>query len=351
MSLDSVIQKHCDYWKHSNNEAVLQEVPFIKWQTRKSYPVKGRYITEHHRLEPDDIDIDKFLGLKDLLPSPSYGNRINTVMPKYTQSWMSGILGCIIYVSSVRCRAIGANACDIKWLADEFKPEQALRSHWYEMLQNCTDALVTYAGDEAAVSQFHLHGLIDMLAAFFKEEALCAAVYDYPEKIEKLTEKFTELYIAVAKSNVKKRGLWNGGTALNWGIYAPGELLGYQVDASLFSKPMYEKLFLKFDTHIINEFDYSLVHTHYNGLHIIESLCGIEKLKCIQMNLDRETVDDWSLGTVIDACKKVQDAGKCVLINGELSQKEVDMMQNVLKPEGLMIFYWLPQHWESTDIF
>lgn len=338
MSLDSVIQKHCDYWKRTNREAVIQKVPFVKLRN-KPYPVKGGYITEHQRLEPDDIDIEKFLGLKDRLPSPYCGNHINTVMPRYPQAWISGMLGCIICASSVRCRALPARACDVKWLADEFRPEMALGSGWYGLLQQCTDALVSYAGDEAAVSQFHLRGIIDMLSAFFREEMLCFAMYEYPEKIYRLTEKFTELYITVAKNNMKKRGLWKDGTALDCGVYAPGELLGYQVDASLFSKAMYDKFFLEFDARIFAQFEYSLVHIHYNGLHIIESLCSIDKLSCIQISLDRETVTGWNLNTVTEASRKAQNSGKCVLINGELSEEEVGSMLKVLKPEGLMIFY------------
>lgn len=349
MSLDSVLKIHCDYWKRINHEAVLQEVPFVKRHI-KPYPVVDERLADNQRIAPEDIDIDRYLGLDDVLPTPNCGNRINTVMPRYPQAWISGMLGCIICASSIKCRALAASACDVKWLADEFRPEMALGSDWYDFLQKCTDALVSYAGKETAVSQFHLHGIIDMLAAFFREEMLCFAMCEYPNKIHKLTEKLAELYITVAKNNMKKRGLWKGGTALNWGIYAPGELLGYQVNASLFSKAMYDKFFIELDTRIFKEFEYSLVHIHYKDLHIIESLCSIDKLSCIQINLDRALVPGWSLNTVTKACRMAQDSGKCVLINGELSQKEVDSILKVLKPQGLMIFYWLPRHREITDI-
>lgn len=349
MSLDSILKKHCDYWNRTNNEAVLQKVPLLS-STIKPYPVVDERLAQNQRIGPKDIDIDRYLGLADVLPSPNTGNHINTVMPRYPQAWISGMLGCIICASSVKCRALAASACDVKWLADEFRPEMALGSGWYDFMQQCTDALVSYAGNEAAVSQFHLRGVIDMLAAFFREEMLCFAMCEYPDKIHKLTEKFAELYITVAKNNIKKRGLWKGGTTLNWGVYAPGELLGYQVNASLFSKAMYDKFFLELDARIFAEFEYSLVHVHYNDLHIIESLCSIDKLSCIQINLDREMVPSWNLAAVTKACRKAQDSGKCVLINGELSEKEVDSMLKVLKPQGLMIFYWLPQHREITDI-
>ena len=350
LSLEAVIERHTAYWQRKNEHAVLQQVPFAKWHT-KPYPIKGREITDPERIEPGDIDIEKFLGLGDPLPQPNIGNRINTVIPKYPQSWMSGLIGCGICASAVSCTATGAKYGSVAKAAEQFSIKEALDSGWYALLQKCTDALIKHAGSSVAVSQMHLRGIIDMLAAYFKEDELCMAVYDYPDAIKQLADKFTQLYIHTAKNDMKKRGLWKGGQALSWGVYAPGELLSYQVDASnLFSKSMYEDLFLRFDESIIKEFEYSLCHIHYTGLHVTQSLCSIERLGCVQINLDREAAPGWSLEKVIESCKTVQSAGKCVLINGELSQSEVDIMCGELESQGLMMIYWLPEKWDPMDI-
>ncbi len=350
LKLEVILQKHSDFWQRKNDKAVLQRVPFVKWHT-KPYPVKEKDIIDPEYITPDDIDIERFLGLYEPLPKPNTGNRINTVMPKYPQSWMSGIIGCDICASAVSCTAVGGHFGNAVEAAAQFNINKALGSEWYELLQRCTDALIEYTGVKTAVSQMHLRGIIDMLAAYFKEDELCIAVYDYPKAVKTLANKFAELYITVAKNDIGKRGLWKGGQAVSWGVYAPGELLSYQVDASnLFSRSMYEDMFLAFDEMVINEFEYSLCHIHYTGLHIAQSLCSIKNLGCIQINLDREAAPDWSIEKVIDCCKTVQSAEKCVLINGELSHDEVDRMINELKPQGLMMIYWHPEEWDPIDI-
>lgn len=345
-SLNTVIKKHCEFWQRVNKEAVLQQVPFEAWHS-KSYPVIGGEIIKPTQIEPSDIDMERFLGFDKLIPALHYGNKLNCLMPIYPQAWMSAIIGCKICASSVSCSSLGADVSDI----DSFRAQDALNSDWYAFLQECTDAVISRADGKIAVSQFHFRGIVDMLAAYFKEDVLCLAVYDQPEKVKRLADKFADIYIKTAKNDIAKRGLWKGGNVISWGIYAPGKLLSYQVDASnLFSKSMYEDIFLEYDRKVIKEFEYSLVHTHYTGLHVIESLIKIDELNCIQINLDREAVPDWNLDMVIDACKKIQKADKCILINGELSEKEVYLMLDNLEPQGLMMFYWLPEDWNPMDI-
>ncbi|MBT3319706.1 MAG: hypothetical protein HN948_06200 [Clostridia bacterium] len=349
-SIEAVIEKHCAFWERSNEQAVLQQVPFVRWRT-KPYPLKGGDIVDVQQIVPSEINTAKFLGLRKPIPDLHYGNRIDCVMPLYPQAWMSGIIGCPICASGVSCSALGAEYGDIAQAAEKFSVERAMKSDWYKYLQECTDAIVGHADGKIAASQFHLRGIVDMLAAYFKEDVLCLAVYDYPDMIKQLASKFTELYIETAKSDIQKRGLWRGGNVISWGVYAPGELLSYQVDASnLFSRDMYEDLLLEFDAQIVAEFEYSLIHTHYTGLHVIESLVKIKELGCVQINLDREAVPEWSLDKVMQACKTVQDADKCVLINGELSRDEVQTMLDALKPQGLMMLYWLPEDWNPLDI-
>ncbi len=347
MSLNTVINNHCEFWKRENNFAVVQKIPFDKWR-KKPYPVVWGEINSPKQINPFDIDAHRFLGLNLPVPELNYGYKMNCIMPMYPQSWMSGIIGCPIFASSVSCTAQGISVSDIEKQMSDFSIKNALDSEWYRFLQKTIDVALQKAGNKIAVSQFHYRGIVDMLAAYLKEDVLCLAIYDYPEQLQALAEKFSELYIAVAKWDMQKRRFWKDGNVTSWGIYAPGELLSYQADASnLFSPIMYEEHFLKFDRKIIKEFEYSLMHTHYAGLHIIDSLIKIEELNAIQISLDREAVSYWKIEYVIEKCKKIQAADKCILINGELSKKELKKLIENLDPNGLMIFYWPPENQNS----
>ena len=125
-----------------------------------------------------------------------------------------------------------------------------------------------------------------------------------------------------------------------WGLFAPGTLLDYQVDASsIIRAELYKEFFLECDSSIISNFEYSIVHMHACGLQIIDALLEIDKLNAIEISLNRET-GVWEPAKIIEYCKKIQSAKKSVLIHGQLSQAELNELSASLSPTGLAIFYW-----------
>jgi hypothetical protein len=180
------------------------------------------------------------------------------------------------------------------------------------------------------------------MAAYFGEENLCLMLYDNPRLAEIIAEKFTELYTATVQKDIGMRRLWQGGYVSCWGLFVPDKHLDYQADASnMLDVQMYKKFFLKYDERIIGQFPSSLFHVHSCGIHIIETLLHIESLKIIQVQLDREAVD-CDLNAIIRVCKDIQKSSKSVLICGQLTDDELAMIEEALRPEGLAIFYWSP---------
>ena len=201
---------------------------------------------------------------------------------------------------------------------------------------------VRSAGGQIATTQLHLRGVIDMLAAFLGEECLCSSLYDNADSLSRLGDKFADLFVRVAAKEIDLRPSWQDGYVSVWRIYAPGPLIDYQVDASsLFSRQMYEKYFLDFDRRVLSQFEYSMVHTHACGRHIIDCLLQIEELRAIQINLDRET-GAWDKDSILASCQKIQAASKCLMIEGELAEHELAEFQDTLSPKGLAICYWNP---------
>lgn len=350
INLTSVLEKHTSFWNLKNKTAIVQQIAFPNW-CKKPYPVKWGTIDSPTEIQADDIDIATFLGINKPVPKTHDGYKMNCLMPLYPQSWMSGIIGCPIIASSVSCSAKGITLTKKVETFPHFEIKDAISSDWYKVLLQYLDAYIKFSENKVAISQFHYRGVIDMLAAYLKEDNLCLALFDHKDELKVLCEKFTDLYIMVAKNDMQKRGFWNDGTVISWGIYAPGELLSYQVDASnLFSADMYERNFLEYDRKIIREFEYSLIHTHYSGLHIIDKLIKIKELDTIQISLDREAVQTWDINLIIKKCRLIQSIGKRILITGELSSDELKIIINSLNSEGLMIFYWLPEKWDPLKL-
>lgn len=337
-----VIKKHVDFWNHSPvREPLVVQMPFTGWKL-KPYPLSGgREVIKPKQIAPADIDIDRLLGLDIQTPPAITDNIINCIAPVYPESWMEAVIGCPVYASAFSCTAKPV-VTDIMTSTVEFSLETVLKSDWLKIMDEVLFRAIDVAEGRIAVRQLHLRGAIDMLAAYLGEEQLCLLFYDHPEIIEQLADNFADLYITIAKRGLKIRPPWNGGYVSGWGIFAPGPLVEYQIDASnMLSPPLYEKHLLKYDKRIISEFPYSLIHMHRCALHMLDAVLQIDKLKTVEISLDRETIG-WDKEKILQSVKKIQDSGKAALIYGELNENELAELKDQLNPRGLAIFSWCP---------
>jgi len=306
----------------------------------KPYPVRGgQYLVDPTPITASDIDVGRLLGLDRQLPEPVAGEMVKALGPVYPEAWMESLMGCPILASACSCTA-KPYAMDCERAASQFSVGAAINSDWSMVMDQVLAAATSAAGDRIGVRQLHLRGIIDMLAAYFGEERLCLSLYDNRKALRDLSQEFTDLYIKVAQRGFVLRNAWQGGFVSSWGLFAPGRLLDYQVDASnMLAAPMYEQHFLQFDKQIIDAFEYSLVHVHACGLHIIKPLLKLERLSAIEISLDRET-GQTDLLAVMKAAQEIQRCHKAALIYGQLNASELAMLIQNLDTKGLAVFYW-----------
>jgi hypothetical protein len=336
-TIEDLLDRHARFWHREPVERpLLGLLPPAQW-IRKPYPIKtGGYVTEPSPLGPGDIDVERLLGLDRPQPELTVGDLFTPASPVYPQAWMESLLGCPILASDVSVTARPAGVA-MPGAADAFSVEAALESPWLTVMDEVLDQAVTAAGEAQPVCQLHLRGVIDMLAAYLGEERLCLAVHDCPDALAVLANKFTELYITIAKRDLARRRVWHGGYVSVWRLYAPGPLLDYQIDASnLFSPRMYAEHFLAFDRRVLAEFPYTLTHLHATGLHQLDALLSLPEVRVIQINLDRET-GVWDKAKMLACCRRIQASGKSLLLSGELDGAELEEFTATLEPRGLAI--------------
>ena len=340
-SLEVLLDRHTRFWENGPVERpLLALLPPSEWM-RKPYPVKsGGYVTEPSSLRPGDIDVERLLGLDRQqalrLPISPRATSSLSVGCVYPQAWMESLLGCPILASdvSVTARPVGV---EMPRAASAFSLETALSSPWLSVMDQVLDRAAAAAGEARPVQQLHLRGIVDMLAAYLGEEPLCLAVHDCPDALGVLADRFTELYITIARRDLARRRLWRKGYVSVWRVYAPGPLLDYQIDASnLFSPRMYREHFLPYDRRVLAEFPYSVTHLHATGLHQLDALLAIPEVRAIQINLDRET-GVWDKTGMLSSCRRIQASGKSLLLTGELDGAELEEFVAALSPRGLAI--------------
>jgi hypothetical protein len=340
LKTNDVLHKHKSFWLHTDvDKPLIQKFHFNGFKA-KPYPLSdGRSIVSPEQIAPDQVDIHRLLGLDKPHPDVLEGYKVNWNGPIFPEAWMESLIGCPIYVSAFSCTAKPVTN-DIEQFASNFQLSSALQSPWLKIMDKVIETAVDASDGQIGVRQLHMRGIIDMLAACLGEESFCMGLLDNGSQMKQLIHDFSQLYTEVALKGLTLRPCWNGGYVSTWGLFAPGTLLDYQVDAStMIQAGLYKEFFLEYDSSIISNFEYSILHVHNCGLHIIEALLEIGKLNAIEISLDRET-GDWNPAKIIEYCEKIQSAKKSVLIYGQLSQPEVNELLISLNPIGLGIFYW-----------
>ncbi len=342
-NIGQLLQDHERFWAPaSGNRPLLAERPYPDWRP-KPYPLAGGiHVSDARRITPQDIDVRRLLGIDEGFPALANGDRINCVQPAYPASWMEAVVGCPIYASAVSC-----SSKPVPNQSDSQLPvldARTLRqSPWLQVMDEVLKEEVTAAGSAYPVGQLHLRGVIDMLAAYLGEERLCIFSHDAPKDLCQLADSFASLYIEIAMRGLQMRPPWRGGYVSTWGVYAPGPLVDYQIDASsLFSLETYRTQFALFDERVLSAFQYTVIHLHSCGLHIVPAVLVTKGVHAIQINLDRES-SSWEKERVLEACLGIQSEEKSLIICGELDGDELDEFLNRLKPGGLAIFYWKPK--------
>lgn len=335
---ESLLNKHIAFWRRTNTTALVAKATHPYWGG-KPYPLRGRAVAEPTAIKPDDVDIDRLLGVDQPLPSWKFGDLIESVGNAYPTAWMEALIGCSIHVSAYGCVA-KSPGIDLTQAIQKISTTEAIDAEWFALMARVLQRAAACAGDQLAVRQWHMRGVVDMLAAYFGEAQLCTAVYDSPEAVRALADKFADIWIAVAKRGFELRKRWHGGYVSAWRVYAPEPVIDYQIDASsLFSTKMYAQLFGAVDRKVLSAFPYSITHVHATALRHVPTLAAILALSGFEINLDRET-GVWDKASVLTACRTMQAHNKSIVLWGELSAAELIEFQTTLDPRGLAINYW-----------
>lgn len=149
----------------------------------------------------------------------------------------------------------------------------------------------------------------------------------------------TGLSIPTAKSqgmtaNIQMPSLNIPQINVNMGSWS-GRILRMQEDASaLVSPDLYDKFLKEEERRQAAAFPYNLIHLHTSSLFLVDRICTIEPLKCLQINKDAGKI---TVPQMIPYLKRVQERGKRLLVRGKLTHDDLALLRKNLSPAGLFL--------------
>ncbi|MBM3714113.1 MAG: hypothetical protein FJW56_11895 [Actinobacteria bacterium] len=305
-------------------------------------------ISDKKVLQPEDINIKDFVkDVEDIinLSEDVAEDIFFPVSPFQYVTWMEAIIGCPIFVGKESLYSVpfARNLKD-----HDFYNVSVVKNKWMEKLTEIFKILLDFTGDKYPLScSTHMRGPADMVSAAMGPTALCLELNDNPEKMKKLINYYSELFIETAaiQHDIVADSKFNKGyTVSGYGILTPLMCQHVQDDAiAILSPGIYREFFLEAHQKIISSFQSSFYHIHPVSLFIIEELVKIKKLDIIEINREPVPIGP-SMDILLPYFKKIQENNISVFVHFtdvdfsiELIEKEVKIVMDSLNKSGLCI--------------
>lgn len=328
--IENLLQCHEAFWDRGEASEPLVRLMPPRWEP---------YRYDDMDVTPDKVDVERLtpdVGTRNIHKQLVQGSLLRTAVPFSRIPWMEALIGCGIHSGTGNAMwpvpALGPNYEGMENIvpADD--------NPWLLKLVALAEALEAANDGSYIVTHTLMRGPSDMLSALLGDERMGLALYDAPDTINEILSRCAEAFIKVADAQFAVTPGFRGGRmAWGYGLWGKGRVIRFQSDSSSQLSPrMYARVILPHDRTIMKAFDRSIIDLHSAGtLHLHKVLMDTDELDAISVTLDRyenaPTVQEL-LPTFATILEK-----KALLVTGECTQAEADLMVRELPAAGLAI--------------
>jgi hypothetical protein len=250
------------------------------------------------------------------------------------------------WISGMRDEIMGP---DVTGTVSQNRVVPEISRPWLSKYGELLDFLSGHFGEQHPMGQSILRGPLDMAAAVFGDENMIYHLYDHPSMMKEFFDIATAVFLSFIDVLHERTPSFAQGTVMgSYYIWTPGTCVRHQEDAmALLSPDLYREFVHPLDCRIVSAADYSLFHMHSTGLHLLDVLLENEGLTIFQVSKD-QGVD---LMSILPGLKKIQDAGKCLVLKGKLSRDDMGVIKSSLDFRGLCIQAVVLDQKEADDFY
>jgi hypothetical protein len=334
--LDPVKEQFLKFWELKNDTPLVSV---------KAYRDKQGYIDYQERTKQDKrysdafhMKVDPQIKIQNQLEVFKYMYFTGETLPVLTTAIGPGI--CSAFLGSI----VDLKKCDEPtWFYENLEDWDTFdltfdeRNIWWHIQKYVVECAARAAREFNILSEIPVdifHG-IDTLMLLRGSEKLAMDLVMIPDTIKEANRKILEYwkYWTDELFTVQRKHVEGNGTAwLN--LWGPGRTYCLQSDyMTMISAEMYEEFILEDVKAMCNELD--RVMFHFDGpdeiIRHLDFLLKIPNLHGIQWNPETNCENIRH----IPSLKKIQDAGKCLVLN--IASGEIETLVKELSPQGLLL--------------
>jgi hypothetical protein len=246
--------------------------------------------------------------------------------------WLPGMLGCRIRILP---GTIVGEEMRFDW--DRALEARLDRENgWYRKYMEFADALARVSEGKFPVSHAAEIGPTDLHAILRGHTESLLDLADEPKKSARLLERLGEIFCDVTRDIWQRLPLFHGGYFdAQYSLWAPGPIIRMQEDATaVYSPSLYRRFVQPVDRMLAGNFESSFIHLHSTSMFLLDAFLEIGEIRCFEVNNDALGP---GVAAMIPHFRKIQQAGRPLLIKGSFTPEELKQVVDCLEPRGLFL--------------
>lgn len=289
-------------------------------------------------LTPDMVDPNAFLEDQERLLREGEvidDDILRGASPSQAVPWIEGVLGATLRI--LPGTVLGVERT-LPWeeLADL---DLDRRDPWFEKYIAFIEALVRCSAGRYPVSHGILIGPSDIAAVVRGHTQSVLDLVESPEPMRRLLWRCGQIFTEITQEAWKHIPLYHGGYYdAQYQLWSPSPIVRLQEDASgVFSPKLYREMLQPVDREVGRHFASTFIHLHTNSMFLYDLFLEVEELRCFQVNYELHSGGP-SIAGMVPAFRKIQAAGRPLLVRGSFTPDELRLLVDSLDPRGLYLY-------------
>jgi hypothetical protein len=251
--------------------------------------------------------------------------------------WLEAILGCSVIAATANCCA---RPCLTSFDAASLRTVDLDGNAWLTALLRFTRELADFSAGRFPVCPPLLRGPGDAVAAMLGQMTYVTGFFDAPLAMHALLDLCAQTRLAVIERLHAAIPPWNGVHAAGGYpsiVYSHRTVAYHQEDSAALLSPSIFREFLLPALRIGRRAaEVNFLHLHSACLYPVDILLDDDSFDVLQINVDHRGTGP-PVRKLIETFKKIQAAGRPLLLWGEFSPEEWELVQTQLSPVGLSL--------------
>ena len=219
-------------------------------------------------------------------------------------------------------------------------PIDVSRNAWFQKLLEFTAVLTDFSGGRYPIGQPLLRGPADLLAAIVGDSESVMELLTGSNLYQAILDRSADHFIQLIQELHKVHPRFHDGQVIGYyNVWIPESGCRFQEDAlALYSPALYRTSVRRCDEILARRWPYHVFHIHSTSHFHVDDIVGIPGIKCVEVDVDFES----NVPGLIPVFRKIQEAGKCLIIDGYIGWEILEVMLTSLDAAGTL--YHLRTH-------